>query len=103
MTARIAEAVSPRPVASISRIFMNEQRCWTLQATCSACLHETVAPLVMGVPIECDGCGAVLKIDPSKTVFHRSDGSGFVPEPTRRFRWGLGLARSLPGAPPRLG
>jgi hypothetical protein len=85
-------------VASISRVFMNEQMHWTLQATCSECLSETLAPLIMGVPIECSGCGLVVKIDPGRTVFHRSEGAGHAPESLRRFRWGIGLLRPLPGA-----
>jgi uncharacterized protein YceK len=89
---------SAQAIAIISRVFMNEQRCWTLQATCSQCLTETIAPLVMGEPIECSGCGAVVKIDPAKTVFHRSEGAGRASDSTRRFRWGRSLVRSLPGA-----
>ena len=85
-------------VASISRVFMNEQMHWTLQATCSECLRETTAPLVMGVPVHCTGCGLVIKIDPEKTVFHRSEGAGCVREPSRRFRWGLGIVRTSPHA-----
>jgi hypothetical protein len=80
-------------VAIISRIFRNEQMSWTLQATCSVCLRETVAPLLMSVPIRCSGCGLVIKIDPNRTVFRRSEGTGCVREPLRRFRWGFGLLR----------
>lgn len=86
-------------VASISRVFMNEQMHWTLQATCSECLRETIAPLIMGVPVQCAGCGLVIKIDPARTVFHRSEGTGHVPERSRRFRWGRGLVRALRGSP----
>ena len=80
-------------VASISRVFMNEHLRWTLEATCSECLTETVAPLLMGAPPECSGCGAAIKIDPGKTVFRRRRGAGCVEEPLRRFRWGLGILR----------
>src|ERR1700733_12479759 len=84
----------PRAViASISRIFMNEQMHWTLEATCSECLTETVAPLVMGVPIICFGCGVTVKIDARKTVFHRRQGTGRFQEVPRRFRWGTALPR----------
>jgi hypothetical protein len=104
MTAPNDRSLESLPATAIlSRIFMNEQRSWTLQATCSACLGETNAPLVMGVPIQCSGCGAVIKIDPRKTVFHRSEGAGHVAEPTRRFRWGVGLVRGVPEPPLRPG
>ena len=92
----------PTPmVASISRVFLNEHMRWTLQATCSRCLRETVLPLLMGVPVECAGCGVIVKIDPAKTVFRRSEGIGCVQESVRRFRWGEGLLRAIPGAPGR--
>jgi hypothetical protein len=91
------EALFPM-IASISRVFMNEQMHWTLQATCSECLSETTTPLVMGVPAQCSGCGLVIKIDPERTVFHRKEGTGYVAEPLRRFRWGLGVVRALPVA-----
>ncbi len=80
-------------IASISRVFMDEQMRWTLQATCSECLCETVVPLGLGAPVHCLGCGVVIKIDPSKTVFRRSKGMGCVQETTRRFRWGTALPR----------
>ncbi len=64
-------------VASVSRIFMNEQMNWTLQATCPECFWETSAPLVMGVPVQCAECGLVVKIDPARTVFHRNKGTGY--------------------------
>jgi hypothetical protein len=86
----------PTSIASISRIFMNEQMHWTLQATCSECLRETTALLITGVPIECEGCGRLIKVDPDRTVFHRTDGTGCAPEPVRRFRWGRGILRPLP-------
>ncbi len=82
-----------RVIASISRVFMNEQLRWTLQATCSDCLRETVAPLLLGIPVQCVGCGVAVKIDPTKTVFHRSGGTGRVEEVERRFRWGTALLR----------
>jgi hypothetical protein len=80
-------------IASISRVFMNEQMHWSLQATCSVCLSETTAALVMGVPVCCSGCGVIVKIDPRKTVFQRSGGTGRPPEQLRRFRWGTALLR----------
>jgi MinD superfamily P-loop ATPase len=83
-------------VAILSRVFMNEYLRWTLEATCSVCLTETVTPLLMCVPHECSGCGAAIKIDPRKTVFHRARGTGHVEEPLRRFRWGIGVLRELP-------
>ena len=90
-----------RMEASVSRVFMNEQMHWTLQATCSECLTETISPLNMGVAVLCSGCGLVIKIDPGKTVFRRSEGTGHVREPMRRFRWGQGLLReSTPPPPP---
>ena len=80
-------------IAMISRIFMNEQMRWTLQASCSECLAETTSPLLIGLPVQCLGCGAVIKIDPERTVFHRSGGAGRVREAFRRFRWGRALPR----------
>lgn len=68
-------------IASISRIFLDERMHWTLQATCAVCLAETLGPLLMGIPIRCGGCEAVIKIDPSRTVFHRSEGTGHAREP----------------------
>jgi ribosomal protein S27E len=67
--------------ASVSRVFMNEQMHWTLQATCSACLHETVAPLNMGVPIHCVGCSRVITIEPGRTIFRRCEGTGYARDP----------------------
>ena len=58
--------------ARFSRVFMNEQMHWTLQATCAVCLRETTAPLTMGVPVHCVGCGLVMKINPARTTYHRS-------------------------------
>ena len=65
-------------LASVSRVFMNEQMHWTLEATCSGCGGQTTAPLVMGVPVACARCGQVLSIDPTRTVFHRSEGAGYT-------------------------
>jgi ribosomal protein S27E len=61
----------------LSRIFMNEQLQWTLQATCSGCAHETTASLHMGTGVQCTACGAPIHIDPETTVFHRAGGSGY--------------------------
>jgi hypothetical protein len=83
-------------VALISRVFMNEALRWTLEATCSECLTETIAPLIIGAPIDCAGCGVAMKIDPRKTDFHRSTGAGRASVPMRRARWGRGLLRALP-------
>lgn len=60
-------------IASTSRIFMNAQMHWTLQATCSVCFRETISPLLISQPALCDGCTAVIKIDPRRTVFHHRD------------------------------
>lgn len=61
----------PVMLASASRVFRDEQMHWTLQATCSICLRETIAPLLMGIPVHCDGCLALIKIDPQRTSFYR--------------------------------
>jgi hypothetical protein len=74
-------------LASASRVFMNEQMHWTLQATCSACHRETIAPLTMGVAVHCAGCRLEIKIDPGRTIFHRNQGTGYAREPFRRRRW----------------
>jgi hypothetical protein len=58
-------------LASASRLFRDEQMHWTLHATCSRCHHVTIAPLLMGIPVHCDGCQALIKIDPKQTIFHR--------------------------------
>jgi hypothetical protein len=94
----VGEPRVPTMVAIISRIFRNEQMHWTLQATCAVCLRETIAPLLMSVPVRCSGCGLLVKIDPTGTVFRRSEGTGCAREPLRRFRWGFGVLRVfLPG------
>jgi hypothetical protein len=59
-------------LASASRIFRDDQMHWTIRATCSVCLRETVAPLLMGYPVHCDGCSALIKIDLQRTIFHGS-------------------------------
>ncbi len=65
-------------IALTCRIFMNEQLQWTLQATCSDCGWETTAPLHMGVAVHCAQCGARIRIDMEKTIFHRKSGSGYA-------------------------
>ena len=60
-----------------SRIFMNEQLQWTLQATCLGCAYEASTPLHMGAGVHCPSCGAPIHIDPETTVFHRAGGSGY--------------------------
>lgn len=65
-------------IARLSRVFLNEQMHWTLRATCSECHVETVAALNMGVPVNCGGCGLVIQIDPSRTPFHRGEGTGYA-------------------------
>jgi hypothetical protein len=60
-------------LATSSRIFMNSQMHWTLRATCSDCHCETIAPLLMSNPVCCEGCSAVIKIDPRRTLFHRRE------------------------------
>jgi hypothetical protein len=77
---------APSIEGSPSRVFLNEQMHWTLEATCSACGRETVSPLLIGVPVHCVGCGLVIKIDPQRTVFHRSEGTGYAREPVIRDR-----------------
>jgi hypothetical protein len=67
-------------LASVSRIFMNEQMHWTLEATCSGCGGDTIAPLVMGVPILCSRCGVALSIDADRTVFRRSERGHYAGE-----------------------
>lgn len=42
---------------------------WMIRATCSECLGETIAPLLMGIPVHCDACFALIKIDPRRTFF----------------------------------
>jgi hypothetical protein len=59
-------------LARASRVFRDTHMHWTLQSTCPACLCETTAPLLMGIPIQCDGCSARIQIDPQLTVFHRN-------------------------------
>lgn len=51
---------------------MNDQMHWAIRATCSVCVCETTAPPIMGIPAHCDGCSALIKIDPMRTVFHRN-------------------------------
>jgi hypothetical protein len=68
-------------IANSSRVFLNEQMHWTLRATCSECDRETLGALNMGVPINCDGCGLVIHIDPTRTVFHRGEGTGYAHRP----------------------
>jgi hypothetical protein len=59
-------------LATSSRIFRDDQMHWTLQATCAGCLYETTAPLIMGIPVHCERCASVIKIDPSRTLFRRN-------------------------------
>ena len=59
-------------LASASRVFRNEH--WMIQATCAVCHRETVAALLVGAPVHCDGCAAVLKIDLARTIFRRDAG-----------------------------
>ena len=74
----------PSAEASTSRVFLNEQMHWTLEATCAVCRRQTVAPLLIGTPIHCVGCGLAIKIDPGRTIFHRSEGTGYAREPMLR-------------------
>lgn len=62
----------PVVIASASRVFRDAQTHWTLQATCSSCLRETIAPLLVGIPVRCDGCDTLIRIDVRRTLFHRS-------------------------------
>jgi hypothetical protein len=64
-------------VASVSRVFRNEH--WTLQATCAVCHRETIAPLLVGAAVHCDGCFAVIKIDLERTIFHRDQDVALEP------------------------
>jgi hypothetical protein len=59
-------------LTSASRVFRNEH--WMLQATCAVCHRETLAPLLVGAPVHCDGCASLLKIDLARTIFHRECG-----------------------------
>jgi len=65
-------------IAIASKIFLNEQLHWTLQAICSACAKETTLPLVMGMTAFCDHCGARIEVDPDTTTFHRTAGLGYA-------------------------
>jgi hypothetical protein len=67
-------------LASSSRVFMDDQMHWKLQATCSKCGQQTIAPLLMGIPVRCDGCDALIKIDPLRTAFRR-DRDALAPFP----------------------
>jgi hypothetical protein len=60
-------------LASAVHVFRNGQMHWTIRATCPECLSETIAPLLMGIPVHCDICSALIKIDPKRTVFHESE------------------------------
>jgi hypothetical protein len=79
--------VEPKMIAHSSSVFLNEQMHWTLRATCSACERETVGALNMGVPVNCGGCGLVIQIDPSRTVFHRGESSGYAHGPLLDQAW----------------
>jgi hypothetical protein len=56
-------------LASAARVFRNGQMHWMIRATCSECLGETIAPLLMGSPVHCDVCFALIKIDLKRTLF----------------------------------
>jgi hypothetical protein len=74
-------------IAHSSSVFLNEQMHWTLRATCSECQRETVGALNMGVPVNCDGCGLVIQIDPSRTAFHRGEATGYAHGPLLDHAW----------------
>jgi hypothetical protein len=66
-------------LASAAHVFRDGGMHWTIRATCPECRSETIAPLLMGSPVHCDACAALIKIDPERTVFHHGGDELSVP------------------------